>query len=109
MKAKGRVALTGGIATGKSYVRTRLEALGVPTIDADRLAHGAIAPGTPGLAAVVGRFGAGVLDADRQVNRAALGARIQIPRKLKRISAMTATSIIRRGRNCTHSVSAGEP
>ena len=74
MKAEGRVALTGGIATGKSYVRTRLEALGVPTIDADRLAHAAIAPGTPGLAAVVGRFGAGVLDADRQVDRAALGA-----------------------------------
>lgn len=69
-----RVALTGGIATGKSYVRTRFEALGVPTIDADRLARDAIAPGTPGLAAVVTRFGAGVLDAERRVNRAALGA-----------------------------------
>jgi dephospho-CoA kinase len=66
--------LTGGIATGKSYVRTRLEALGVPAIDADRLAHGALAAGTPGLAAVVARFGAAVLDADRQIDRAALGA-----------------------------------
>ena len=74
MRTDGRIALTGGIATGKSYVRTRLEALGVPTIDADRLAHAAIAPGTPGLAAVVARFGTGVLEADRQVNRAALGA-----------------------------------
>jgi dephospho-CoA kinase len=69
-----RVALTGGIATGKSYVRERFEALGVPAIDADRLAREAIAPGTPGLAAVVARFGPGVLDASRQVNRAALGA-----------------------------------
>ena len=69
-----RIALTGGIATGKSYVRTRLEALGVPAIDADRLAHGAIAPGTPGLAAVVARFGDGVLGADGQIDRAALGA-----------------------------------
>jgi dephospho-CoA kinase len=74
MKAEGRIALTGGIATGKSYVRTRLEALGVPTIDADRLAHAAIAPGTPGLAAVVARFGTGVLEADQRVNRATLGA-----------------------------------
>ena len=74
MKAEGRIALTGGIATGKSYVRTRLEALGVPTIDADRLAHAAIAPGTPGQAAVVARFGTGVLETDGQVNRAALGA-----------------------------------
>jgi dephospho-CoA kinase len=74
VKSCVRVALTGGIATGKSYVRARLEALGVPAIDADRLARGAIAPGTPGLAAVVARFGDRVLDAGRQVDRAALGA-----------------------------------
>jgi dephospho-CoA kinase len=69
-----RVALTGGIATGKSYVRARFEDLGVPTIDADALARDAVAPGTPGLAAVLTRFGPGVLDLDRQLNRAALGA-----------------------------------
>src|SRR5688572_30483235 len=69
-----RVALTGGIATGKSYVRARFEDLGVPTIDADALARDAIAPGTPGLAAVVARFGPVVLDPDGQVNRAALAA-----------------------------------
>ena len=69
-----RVALTGGIATGKSYVRARLEAFGVPAIDADRLAHDAVAVGTPGLAAVVARFGTGVLDTNQQLNRAALGA-----------------------------------
>jgi dephospho-CoA kinase len=68
-----RVALTGGIATGKSSVRTAFEKLGVPTIDADRLARQAVAPGTPGLAAVVGRFGRGILTADGQVDRAALG------------------------------------
>ena len=56
-----RVALTGGIATGKSYVRARFEALGVPTIDADTLAREAVAVGTPGLAAVVQRFGHDVL------------------------------------------------
>ena len=69
-----RVALTGGIATGKSYVRARLEALGVPAIDADRLAHDAVGMGTPGLAAVVSRFGTGVLDTNQQLDRAALGA-----------------------------------
>jgi dephospho-CoA kinase len=72
--APARVALTGGIATGKSYVRGRFEELGVPTIDADRMARDAIAPGTPGLAAVVARFGRGVLTGDQQVDRAALGA-----------------------------------
>lgn len=57
-----RIALTGGIATGKSYVRARFEALGIPTIDSDVLAREAVAPGTAGLAAVVDRFGREVLD-----------------------------------------------
>lgn len=68
-----RVALTGGIATGKSYVRGRFEALGVPTIDSDVLAREAVAPGTPGLAAVVSRFGRDILDADGALDRQKLG------------------------------------
>ena len=39
-----RVGLTGGIATGKSYVTRRLAAAGLPIIDADRLAREAVAP-----------------------------------------------------------------
>jgi len=69
-----RVALTGGIATGKSHVRAQFEELGVPTIDADTLAREAIAPGTPGLDAVVRRFGADVCDATGALNRKKLGA-----------------------------------
>jgi len=57
-----RVALTGGIATGKSHVRAQFEALGVPTIDADSLARDAVATGTDGLASVISRFGTDVLD-----------------------------------------------
>ena len=67
-----RVALTGGIATGKSYVLARLAAAGIPTLDADTLAREAVAPGTDGLAAVVGRFGPEVLDGTGALNRAAL-------------------------------------
>ena len=63
------MALTGGIATGKSYVRAKFEELGVPTIDADTLARQAVAPGTEGLAAVVRRFGAGVLDPSGALDR----------------------------------------
>ena len=69
-----RVALTGGIATGKSHVRTRFESLGVPTIDADLLARDAVAPGTAGLAAVVRRFGTDVCEADGTLNRRKVGA-----------------------------------
>jgi dephospho-CoA kinase len=69
-----RIALTGGIATGKSHVRAQLEALGVPTIDSDVLAREAVAPGTPGLAAIVIRFGSDVLDSSAALDRRKLGA-----------------------------------
>ena len=67
-----RVALTGGIATGKSHVRAEFERLGVPTIDNDILAREAVAADTAGLAAVVERFGPGVLDASGALDRHAL-------------------------------------
>jgi dephospho-CoA kinase len=69
-----RIALTGGIATGKSHVRDQLERLGVPTIDADVLARQAVAEGTPGLAAVVERFGAAVIDSTGALDRRKLAA-----------------------------------
>jgi len=68
-----RSALTGGIATGKSYVRSRLAAHGIPTLDSDVLAREAVAPGTSGLAAVAGRFGPDVLLPDGSLDRRALG------------------------------------
>jgi dephospho-CoA kinase len=68
-----RVALTGGIATGKSHVRARFEALGVPTIDADVLARQAVARGTPGLAAVTARFGPDIVTAAGEIDRRKLG------------------------------------
>ena len=68
-----RIALTGGIATGKSFSLGVFAAEGVPTIDADRLAHQAVVPGTPGHAAVVARFGSGILAPDGTIDRPALG------------------------------------
>jgi len=69
-----RVALTGGIATGKSRVLRALAARGVPTVDADRLAHDALAPATPAAVAVAQRFGSTVVDAEGRIDRRALAA-----------------------------------
>ena len=69
-----RVALTGGIATGKSHVLAQLAKLGAPTIDADKLARDVVAPGTPGLKAVVDRFGEDVLDQMGGLDRRKLGS-----------------------------------
>ena len=69
-----RVALTGGIATGKSYVRQQFEKHGVPTIDADVLAREAVAPGTSGLAKVVERVGPEILAANGTLDRQTLAS-----------------------------------
>jgi dephospho-CoA kinase len=69
-----RVALTGGAATGKSYVLDQFRRYGVPCLVADDLAHGVTAAGTEATAAIAARFGAGVIAQDGSVNRDALGA-----------------------------------
>ena len=69
-----RAALTGGIATGKSFCLRRFAGLGVPTIDADQLARDAVAPASAGFLAVVQRFGREVLRPDGTLDRPALGA-----------------------------------
>jgi dephospho-CoA kinase len=68
-----RVALTGGIATGKSYCLKHFSELGASTVDADQLARSVVTPGSPGLQAVVARFGQDVLAPDGSLDRAALG------------------------------------
>ena len=69
-----RVALTGGIASGKSHVLAAFAARDVPTIDADLLAHAVGAAGTPAARAIERRFGPDVLGADGEINRRKLGA-----------------------------------
>jgi dephospho-CoA kinase len=64
-----RVALTGGIATGKSVVADLFAALGVPVIDTDVIARQVVEPGEPALAEVVEAFGRGVLGADGRLER----------------------------------------
>jgi dephospho-CoA kinase len=68
-----RVGLTGGIGSGKSEVSRRLAAQGAVLIDADAIAREVVAPGTPGLAAVIEAFGPGVLLADGSLDRPRLG------------------------------------
>lgn len=66
------LALTGNIASGKSTVATMLAAHGATIIDADRLARDAVAVGTPGLEAIVERFGSRMLQADGALDRAVM-------------------------------------
>ena len=66
------MGLTGGIGSGKSTVTAMLAERGAVGVDADRLAREAVAPGTPGLRAVVDRFGPAVVAGDGSLDRQAL-------------------------------------
>jgi dephospho-CoA kinase len=68
-----KVALTGGIATGKSYVLDQFRRRGVPCLDADELAHGVTSAGTEATQAIAARFGGEVLAADGAVDRKKMG------------------------------------
>ena len=69
-----KIGLTGGIASGKSVVASRLAELGAVLVDADALARDVVEPGTPGLARVVEAFGQDMLDGAGRLDRARLGA-----------------------------------
>lgn len=67
-----RVALTGGIASGKSTVADMFGDLGAVLIDTDIIAREVVLPGTPGLQDIVDSFGAGMLDGDGMLDRPAM-------------------------------------
>jgi dephospho-CoA kinase len=69
-----KVGLTGGIGAGKSEVSRLLVEHGAVLIDADRIAREVVAPGTPGLAAVVEAFGEEILAPDGSLDRPRLGS-----------------------------------
>jgi len=76
--AQRRIGLTGGIASGKSTVARWLERQGLPVLDADLFAREALAPGSPGAAAVLAHFGEAVRaqgspSAAAVIDRGALG------------------------------------
>ncbi|MGY6587611.1 MAG: dephospho-CoA kinase [Wenzhouxiangella sp.] len=66
------IALTGGIASGKTAVSDRLAELGAAVIDTDQIAREVVEPGEAGLSAIVDHFGSDILDGGGELNRRAL-------------------------------------
>jgi dephospho-CoA kinase len=90
-----RVGLTGSIAVGKSFVASVLRELGCHVIDADEIARAVVAPGTPGLRAVIEEFGPEFLRADGSLDRGRLAAVVFADeRKRKRLNAILHPLII---------------
>jgi len=104
------MALTGGIASGKSTVAAMLVEHGAVHIDADALARDVVATGTPGLAAIEAEFGAGVLRPDGSLDRAALGAIIfSDPEQRERLNAITHPAVWSRTQQLIHDAETTDP
>ena len=103
-----KVALTGGIATGKSYCLARFAGLGVPVIDADRLAREAVQPGTPAMDAIRARFGPDVFVPSGALHRQRLGAIVfQDGRARRDLEAIVHPEVYRRIKAWSLEVEAG--
>lgn len=70
------IALTGGIASGKSAVEQRFKTRGVHVYDADLASRVVVEPGSAGLAAIVDAFGSEILDADGRLDRPRMRERV---------------------------------
>ena len=104
------IGLTGGIASGKSVVGTRLAELGGVHVDADVLAREVVEPGTPGLAAIAQEFGESVISADGTLNRPALGAIIfSDPEKRASLNGITHPAVWARAQQQFEAAEAANP
>jgi dephospho-CoA kinase len=104
------VALTGGIASGKSTVAARLREHGAVVVDADQVARDVVAPGEPALARIAEVFGPGVIAADGTLDRAALGAIVFAdPEGRATLNAITHPAVLERSRALFAAAAAHDP
>lgn len=92
-----RVGLTGGLASGKSYVAGLLAEMGCHRINADELGHQALLPGGGAYQGAIREFGEGILEEDGTIGRRRLAALVfSDPEKLSRLNALVHPVVIRR-------------
>lgn len=104
------IGLTGGIASGKTVVASRLAEWGAVHIDADELAREVVEPGTPALADIEREFGRSVIGEDGRLDRAALANVIFTdPERRAALNAITHPAIKRRARELMDAASAADP
>lgn len=88
------IALTGGIASGKTAVAELFAKLGVPVLDTDQIAREVVAPGAPALGQLVAEFGAEILDAQGGLDRARMRERVfSDPQQRRKLEAITHPAI----------------
>jgi dephospho-CoA kinase len=91
-----KIAITGGIACGKSLAGKTVEESGIPVRDTDDIAHELMQPGGPVFANVVEAFGAGILDREHRIDRSVLGRLVfRDPEKLEKLNELVHPQVMR--------------
>lgn len=104
------IALTGGIASGKSTIARRLEEHGAVVVDADQIVRDVQAPGTPVLGEIAAAFGDDLIDSSGALDRAALGARVfSDPDALARLNGIVHPAVRRESQRRFEAAFAEEP
>ena len=110
MGAVKLIALTGGIASGKSTVSARLAEHGAVILDADKLAREVVEPGQPALAQIVAEFGEHLLLPDGTLNRPALGSIVfNNTAALKKLNDITHPAVWELGQAKLRAIEADDP
>ena len=105
-----RVGLTGGLATGKSYVGALLQQWGCHLLKADELGHRLLRKGEPCYAPTIERFGPGILGPDGEIDRAALGAIVFAdPSALESLNAIVHPVVFQYEKDWMDSIAAAHP
>jgi dephospho-CoA kinase len=105
-----RVGLTGGFASGKSFVAARLGERGCHIVRADDLGHAVMAPGGEAWGAVVAEFGNGILEADGAIDRRKLGSLVfENPDRLAALNVIMHPPIFRRQERLIAEAQAADP
>jgi dephospho-CoA kinase len=92
-----RVGLTGGLASGKSFVGEALQKMGCLLIQADELGHAALAKGAGVYSEVIEEFGSGILAADQSIDRKALAAQVfSDPERLAKLNALVHPWVVKK-------------
>lgn len=104
------VGLTGGLASGKSFVGDALAELGCHLIEADELGHQVLLPGAEAYDAVLNEFGIEILDDDGQIDRSKLGALVwDAPDRLRKLSSLVHPPVIAREEKTIAEISRRSP
>jgi dephospho-CoA kinase len=105
-----KVGLTGGLASGKSFVGRALEQMGCLLIQADELGHAVLEPGAEAYDAVIAEFGRGILDSDGRIDRRRLGLEVfNNPERLEKLNALVHPPVRARARKLMETFAQREP